>query len=51
MFLEGMKNDAPMKRNASPADVAKAVVFLASSWASFTTGQKIMVTGGLAPFL
>ncbi len=51
VFLEGMKNDTPMKRHASSADAAKAVVCLASNLASFTTGQKIMVTGGNAPFL
>lgn len=51
MFLEGMKNDTPMQRNATPVDVAKTVVYLASSLASFTTGQQIMVTGGNAPFL
>jgi len=51
MFLERMKNETPMKRHASPEDVAKAVVYLASSLASFTTGQKIMITGGNAPFL
>ena len=51
MFLEGIKHNTPMQRNASPVDVAKAVVMLASSMASFTTGQKFMVTGGQAPFL
>lgn len=51
MFLEKMKNETPMQRNASDMDVAKAVVALASSLTSFTTGQKIMVTGGNAPFL
>jgi len=51
MFLDGIKNDTPMKRLATPLDVAKAVVFLASSLASFTTGQKLMVTGGSPPFL
>ncbi len=51
MFLEGMKNNTPMQRHASPIDVAKAVVMLASSLSSFTTGQKIMVTGGQVPFL
>jgi len=40
-----------MKRIASPVDVAKAVVFLGSSLASFTTGQKVMVPGGSPPFL
>ena len=51
MFIKGMKNDTPMKRNATPIDVAKAIIFLASNLASFTTGQKIMVTGGNSPFL
>jgi NAD(P)-dependent dehydrogenase (short-subunit alcohol dehydrogenase family) len=40
-----------MQRLASPIEVAQAVVFLASSFSSFTTGQKFMVTGGGAPYL
>lgn len=51
MYWDKLKHETPMQRNAMPEDVAKAVVFLASSLASFTTGQKIMVTGGNAPFL
>jgi NAD(P)-dependent dehydrogenase (short-subunit alcohol dehydrogenase family) len=51
IFLEEMKNRTPMKRHATVSDVAKAVVTLASSFTSFTTGQKIMVTGGSPPFL
>lgn len=51
IFLQQMKNSTPMKRNASPVDVAKAVVMLASNMTTFTTGQKIMVTGGNPPFL
>lgn len=51
MFRQGMKNDTPLGRNASSVDVARAVLFLASSLASFTTGQTIMVTGGQEPFL
>jgi len=51
MVLKGMENDVPMKRLASPLDVAKAVIFLASSLASFTSGQKIMVTGANPPLL
>jgi NAD(P)-dependent dehydrogenase (short-subunit alcohol dehydrogenase family) len=39
-----------MRRNATPQDVAQAVVYLASRHAAFTTGQKIMVTGGAVPF-
>src|SRR5689334_23492131 len=42
---EGFRNkiarETPMGRNASPVDVARAVLFLASSLASFTTGQKL----------
>ena len=51
---EGFRNkiarETPMGRNASPVDVARAVLFLASSYSSFTTGQRIMVTGGGAPY-
>ncbi len=50
MFLEGMANDTPMKRNAMPVDVVQAIIFLSSKMSSFTTGQKIMVTGGKGPF-
>lgn len=51
IFAEKMKAETPMGRLASPVEVAKAIVFLASSLSSFTTGQKIMVTGGNAPLL
>ncbi len=51
IFLDRLKNETPMKRNATPVDVAKAIIFLASSLAPYTTGQKIMVTGGSPPFL
>lgn len=37
----------PMRRIGEPADVAKAVVFLASDEADFITGQTIYVDGGL----
>jgi 3-oxoacyl-[acyl-carrier protein] reductase len=50
-FRGKIARDTPMQRLASPIEVAQAVVFLASSFASFTTGQKIMVTGGGAPYL
>ena len=43
--------DTPMKRNATPMDVAQTVVYLASRQSGFTTGQKLMVTGGAPPFL
>ena len=51
MFLEAMKNETPLGRSATAAEVAKTAVYLASSLASFTTGQRIMVTGGNPPLL
>ena len=50
-FRSKIAQEIPMQRLGSPIEVAQAVVFLASSFASFTTGQKIMVTGGGAPYL
>lgn len=37
----------PLHRLALPEDIAGAVLFLASDWASFITGQCINVDGGL----
>ncbi len=51
MFLETMKSEAPLGRIATAAEVAKTAVYLASSLASFITGQRIMVTGGSPPLL
>jgi len=42
---------SPMKRLAEAGDVAQAILYLASPRSGYTTGQKLMVTGGLAPFL
>jgi len=50
-FRRKIAQETPMQRHASPVDVAYAVLFLASRYASYTTGQKIMVTGGRPPFL
>ncbi len=51
VYRKKIADDTPMRRNSTAQDVAKAVVFLASSYSSFTTGQKVMVTGGSPPFL
>ena len=37
----------PLRRIANPDDVAGAVLFLASDWSKFITGQTIFVDGGL----
>lgn len=38
----------PLKRSGVPADVAKAVAFLASSDAAYITGQVLVVDGGMS---
>ena len=38
----------PMKRWATPAEVANAVVFLASDQCSYTTGHIMLVDGGMS---
>jgi 3-oxoacyl-[acyl-carrier protein] reductase len=41
------KNQVPMKRFGAPAEVAEAILFLASREASYITGAVLEVTGGL----
>lgn len=38
----------PLKRLGEPEDIAQTAVFLASDWASYITGQTILVDGGLS---
>ena len=45
--LEGLIRQIPAGRLGRPADVAAAVLFLASDEASFITGQTLGVNGGL----
>ena len=40
-------SQTPLRRIASPDDVAGAVLFLGSDWSKFITGQTIYVDGGL----
>jgi 2-hydroxycyclohexanecarboxyl-CoA dehydrogenase len=45
--LGGMTRSVPMKRLATPSDVAAAVAFFASDAAGYITGQTLSVSGGL----
>jgi 3-oxoacyl-[acyl-carrier protein] reductase len=38
--------EIPMRRPARPEEIAGAVVFLASDWATFITGEVVNVNGG-----
>jgi 3-oxoacyl-[acyl-carrier protein] reductase len=44
--IEAMEALIPLKRLGQPADVAGAVLYLASGLASFVTGQSLVVDGG-----
>jgi 2-hydroxycyclohexanecarboxyl-CoA dehydrogenase len=45
--LGGMTRAVPMKRLATPEDIAAAVAFFASDAAGYVTGQTLSVSGGL----
>lgn len=45
--LAGMTRAVPMRRLATPADVATAVAFFASEATGYITGQTLSVSGGL----
>lgn len=46
-FMEALTKAVPMRRLATPDDIAPAVAFLASDDAAFITGQTLSVSGGL----
>lgn len=46
-LYDGLARAVPMRRIGQPADVAPAVVFLASPSAGYITGQTLSVSGGL----
>lgn len=50
LVRETLRREIPLRRHAEPLDVARAVVYLASDWGAYTTGQQLAVTGGLPPF-
>jgi len=43
---EKLLNQIPLKRVGQPEDIANAIVFLASDWASYITGQILLIDGG-----
>jgi 2-hydroxycyclohexanecarboxyl-CoA dehydrogenase len=45
--LEAFKRAIPMRRFGQPADVANAILFLASDLSNYITGQTLSVSGGL----
>jgi 3-oxoacyl-[acyl-carrier protein] reductase len=46
-FREAIMAATPLRRIARPEDVAGPVLFLASDWSGFITGQVLFVDGGL----
>ena len=46
-LYDGLSKAVPMRRIGQPADIAPAVVFLASDDAGYITGQTLSVSGGL----
>jgi NAD(P)-dependent dehydrogenase (short-subunit alcohol dehydrogenase family) len=46
--VETIENQTPLRRWATPDDIADVIVFLASDAARFITGETISVDGGLA---
>jgi 2-hydroxycyclohexanecarboxyl-CoA dehydrogenase len=46
-FVDALRRAIPMRRLATPDDVAPAIVFLASDDAGYITGQTLSVSGGL----
>ena len=47
-FINKYKNRVPKKRMGLPDDVLTAIIYLSSDYSDYTTGQNIVVDGGLS---
>jgi NAD(P)-dependent dehydrogenase (short-subunit alcohol dehydrogenase family) len=45
---KALVSQIPMRRFGTPEDVAKVALFLASDESAYTTGESIMVDGGMS---
>jgi len=45
---ESISSQVPMGRFAEPEEIARTVLFLASNWNTYITGQNLMVDGGFS---
>jgi len=45
---DALKNQVPARRFGNPAEIAQAIVFLASDEAAFTVGSELVIDGGLS---
>lgn len=50
-YVEKIKESVPMNRLASASEIADVVLFLASEYSNYITGQRIVVNGGGFPLL
>lgn len=50
-YVEKIKESVPMNRLASACEIADVVLFLASEYSNYITGQRIVVNGGGFPLL
>jgi NAD(P)-dependent dehydrogenase (short-subunit alcohol dehydrogenase family) len=46
-----IEQQVPLGRQGTPDDIAPSVVFLASDWARYVTGQALVIDGGLTAML
>lgn len=47
-MTQGIEDQVPMKRFGTPEEIAKAVLFLASSDSSFILGTELIADGGMS---